>query len=255
MPHCEAKSLKHGALSDSTSRRESVARLRPNTPLQLTNAPTIVVHSWFRQVRSQLNARTLDGHMSWWPGGSVRWYQIPCAAIGIALLPSCHNPHHAAILPAAPCATPVAGRGDWKLIDRGDFAFELPPRFRRPAGPGGGIDSWVESYPSKDGRQTVSFEYGQWSNDLRPDSDEYSDFAACKDSIGGRPATVATLRIHDPKHKVRDGLYIAAAAWRSPVSPREHLTIWTETRDAKSLNVLLTVLRTVKFRERQGTAK
>jgi hypothetical protein len=149
----------------------------------------------------------------------------------------------------------MAGRGDWQLIDRGVFSFELPPRFRRPSGTGGGIDSWVESYSSPDGRQTVSFDYGQWSNELGPDSDDYSDFAACKDSIGGELATVVTLRIHDPKHKDRDGLYIAAAAWRSPVSPGAHLTIWTETRDPTSLNVLLTVLRTVKFRERLGTAK
>jgi hypothetical protein len=34
-------------------------RLTPNKPLQLTNAPTIVVHSNGRQVRSQLNDRTL----------------------------------------------------------------------------------------------------------------------------------------------------------------------------------------------------
>jgi hypothetical protein len=185
----------------------------------------------------------------------VRRYLIPCAAIGISLLPSCCNPHHAAILPAAPCATPMVGRGDWQLIDRGVFSFELPPRFRRPSGTGGGIDSWVESYSSPDGRQTVSFDYGQWSDPLVPKRDEFSDFTSCEDSIGGKPATVVTLRIHDPKHKDRDGLYIAAAAWRSPVLPGALLTFWTESRDPASLNVLLTVLRTLKFRERPSTAK
>jgi hypothetical protein len=32
-----------------------------NKPLQLTNAPAIINRSEFRQVPSQLNARTLDG--------------------------------------------------------------------------------------------------------------------------------------------------------------------------------------------------
>jgi hypothetical protein len=183
----------------------------------------------------------------------VRRYLIPCAAMGLSLLPSCRNSHHASILPVAPCATPMVLRGDWQLIDRGDFSFELPPSFRR--GAGRGIDSWVESYSVPNGRQTVSFDYGQWSDPLVPKRDEFSDFTSCVDSIGGRPATVVTLRIHDPKYKVRNGLYIAAAAWRSPVWPRAHLTFWTESRDPASLNVLLTVLRTMKFREPPGTAK
>jgi hypothetical protein len=185
----------------------------------------------------------------------VRRHLFLLAAIGISILPSCRNSHHASILPAAPCASPMVGRGEWQLIDRGVFSFELPPRFRRPAGPGGGIDSWVESYPSPDGRQTVSFDYGQWSDPLVPKRDEFSDFTSCEDSIGRRQATVVTLRIHDPEHKDRDGLYIAAAAWRSPVMPGAHLTLWTESRDPALLNVLLTVLRTVKFREQPGTAK
>jgi hypothetical protein len=37
-------------------------RTRPNTPLQQTNAPTIVVNRQFVQVRSQLNARSLGLH-------------------------------------------------------------------------------------------------------------------------------------------------------------------------------------------------
>jgi hypothetical protein len=39
----------------------------PNTPLQQTIAPTIVVHSLFRQVRSQLNARSLASDHLHWP--------------------------------------------------------------------------------------------------------------------------------------------------------------------------------------------
>lgn len=40
--------------------KEAAVRSQPSAPLQLTNAPRIVVHSEFPQVRSQLNARTLD---------------------------------------------------------------------------------------------------------------------------------------------------------------------------------------------------
>jgi hypothetical protein len=226
------------------------ARQPPNTPLQQTK-PHCILWAFVHRVRGFAAERQV---VRWphvlAPGDSVRRYLIPCAAMSMSLLPSCRNPRHTSMFPIAPCGTPMVPRGDWQLIDRGDFSFELPPSFRRRAGTG--IDSWVESYSSRDGRETVSFDYGQWSNPLLPDSETDFDFATCQDSIGGKPATVVIHRIHDPKHQDSDGWYIAVAAWRSPVTSRAHLTLSTATREPSSLNVLLTVLRTVKFREPQG---
>ena len=133
-------------------------------------------------------------------------------------------------------------------MDRKAFAFTLPPHFRRL--PATGIDSWVEMYASADDQDEISFDYGQWSNDLRPDSDQYEQYSACADTIGGWPATIVTLRIKKAISHKEKRPYVAAATWRS-LNPSgrmvTHLTFWTQTSDVRRLGSLLAVLRSVRL--------
>lgn len=124
----------------------------------------------------------------------------------------------------------------------------LPPHFRRL--PGIGTDSWVEMYVSADEHDEVSFDYGQWSNDLRLDSDAFEQYSVCADTIGGRFATIVTLKIKKSLSHKEKRSYVAAASWRS-LNPSgriaTHLTIWTQTSDARRLGTLLGVLHSVRF--------
>ena len=171
----------------------------------------------------------------------------------VVLSASCGGPRPVLAVPTAPCAPSIEAHPDWQLMDRGAFTFRLPPHFRKQ--PGTGIDSWVESYASEDGDDEVEFDYGQWSSDLRPDSAVNEQYSACVDTIGGKPATIVTLRIRDSRVHKNERPYVAAATWRS-LTPSErvatHLTMMTQTRDARRLGDLLAVLRSVRFPVRNG---
>jgi hypothetical protein len=178
----------------------------------------------------------------------VRRLAICSCAAAVVMSASCGGQKHSAALSTTPCEPPVAPHADWQPMDRDAFSFMLPPHFRRL--PATGIDSWVEMYVSFDKQDEVSFDYGQWSNDLRPDSDAYEQYSVCADTIGGRFATIVTLKIKKaPSHKEKRP-YVAAATWRSLNLSRRiatHLTIWTQTDDARRLGTLLAVLHSVRF--------
>jgi hypothetical protein len=184
----------------------------------------------------------------------VRRFLPGCIILGISLLASCAAHSHA---PASvvPCAVPNVERTGWQLIERGEFSFELPSRFHPPKQPEMGVDSWVESFVTSNGREYLSFDYGQWSDPVAADSNRFTDYSACTDSINGHPATIVTLRVRDPRVVALRGPYVAAASWRSPIVPRLHFTIWAQARDSRVLADYLTVLRTVKFRDSSESAK
>jgi hypothetical protein len=142
----------------------------------------------------------------------------------------------------------------WELVDRGTFAFRLPPGFRQI--PAQGIDSWVEQFEADGGMSVVTFDYGWYSNDLSPVPDSYVHYQRCTELVGGRTATIISAIISNTNWPRQDGRQLAAAAWRNvrdlpdSIPSHDHLTIWGETRDRGRLRQLLAMLRTVEFRPR-----
>jgi hypothetical protein len=187
-------------------------------------------------------------------GGSVRRFRTSCIFLSISFLSTCQPAPHRSP-PIAPCAAPVVARGGWQLIERDGFSFQLPPRFHSPKQQEMGIDSWVESFVTSNRREYLSFDYGQWSGSIPPDSDAFTDYSACAESINGHPATIVTLRVRDSRMVALRGAYVAAASWRSPIVPGYHLTIWAQARDGHVLADYLTVLRTVRFGSSSDSTK
>jgi hypothetical protein len=184
----------------------------------------------------------------------VRRFRASCMFLSISFLSTCQAAAPAPP-PVAPCAAPMAPRGAWQLVERDGFSFQLPPRFHSPKQQEMGIDSWVESFVTSDRREYLSFDYGQWSGSIPPDSDAFTDYSACAESINGHPAIIVTLRVRDTRMVALRGAYVAAASWRSPIVPGYHLTIWAQARDRHVLADYLAVLRTVSFRSSSDSTK
>ena len=150
---------------------------------------------------------------------------------------------NAAHLPA-PCPAVQLDISAWTAIDRHDFAFRVPPEFR-PV-PVQGIDSWVEEFATRDSTQTVSFDYGRFSDDLHRDPGMYSEYRSCTEAIGGREARVVVVRLRNTSYPRQDGTYAAAATWRD-VRNGNHLILLAWTPNPANLERLLVMLRTVRF--------
>lgn len=185
---------------------------------------------------------------------STRRSAILVVALGL-LFTACGGPPASLQEPVSPCASHMNDRTNWKLIDKGFFSFELPSRFQVPSTNAVGADSWVGSYGTPNKEESVSFDYGQWSGEVTPDSSLYANYHACSETIGGHSATIVTLQVRDPRVIAMSGAYVAAASWKSPIAAPAHLTIWAQAHNSRDLAELLTVLRTVKFRKDSNAAK
>lgn len=146
--------------------------------------------------------------------------------------------------PVAPCAVPPVDRAGWSLEDEGDFSFSVPPQY--DSVPTQGIDSRVGRYTRPDGSESVWFDYGRYSNDLRLDSERMADYQACSEEIDGELAYLVTYRVRDDAPAEQDRRYVAAATWRN-LEPEMHLTVQGEARSPETLPRLLAILRSVRF--------
>ena len=169
--------------------------------------------------------------------------QRRAALVMLALLAACRTLVPAAP-PVAPCAAPPVDRTGWSLKDETDFSFSVPPQYESI--PAQGIDSRVGRYSSPDGSESVWFDYGRYSNDLRLDSERMADYHACSEEIDGQLAYIVTYRVRDDLPAEQDRRYVAAATWRD-LRPEMHLTVQGEARSPEALPRLLSVLRSVRF--------
>jgi hypothetical protein len=109
-----------------------------------------------------------------------------------------------------------------------------------------GIDSWVEEFATSDSSQVITFDYGEFSDDLHRDPGMYSEYRSGTEAIGGREALVIVVRLRNASYPPQDGTWAAAATWRD-VRTGNHLTLWAWTANRANLERLLAVLRTVQF--------
>lgn len=172
-----------------------------------------------------------------------------------ALLTACRSPaSRTAPAPLPPCPAPAVDVVGWEVVDRGTFAFRLPPGFRQV--PARGTDSYVERFEADGGHAAVSVNFGWYSDDLHRDPEFYARYERCSEVIGGRAATVISGVVRNPHSRRQDGRQVAAATWRNLYDAPDtsgtqgHLTIWGETRDPRRLPELLAMLRTVELRRR-----
>lgn len=146
----------------------------------------------------------------------------------------------------APCPSPGLDTKLWARIEQKHFTFSIPPDFIEEKVQG--IDSWIRSFRAADSSVVFDFDWGGYSDPLARAYEDFQNFEACGEEIGGRKARIVTICSYGPRPSPNEASfrYAAGVAWRE-IEPRLHLTIFGWARERKGLDQLLQVYRTVEF--------
>jgi hypothetical protein len=189
----------------------------PNRPLQQTNAPTIISESEFRQVRSQLNARSLGRNRD-----PARW-QVRYLSLLLPLAVAVGCAPRTPLRSVAPCDPPALDVQAWREYPIRGFTYRLPPGYKRTETIGVDIPllEWAK------GRRTLQWGMAPPSAplSLRPGTGDstVSDVSECTAEIAGHRARLATYR--------RMNKYYARVLWENFPGPwQESLVLWGPDR-------------------------
>jgi hypothetical protein len=148
-----------------------------------------------------------------------------------------------------PCPATDLDTASWTAVKQDRFTFRLPPEFHEVK-LDGAVDSWVRQFASIDSTVFVTFDWGWYSDPLTgAEIEHYSESQTCEERIGGRSARIVTLwplGAGTYGDSDDDRRYGAGAAWRD-IKPGVHLTFFGWAADARGLEQLLGIFRTVRF--------
>ncbi len=173
----------------------------------------------------------------------IRAYSLPLYSACSVLL-SCvvASVDAVQIEPAAPCELASANTAGWQEVDAGPFLIRLPAGYRKIDVHG--IDSLVGRWELS-AIQLVTFDWGQFSDDLSRAGMQLNDLVACTETIDGYPARVV-MGFDSPGTWHGGGQkFVVAAAWRTIGA----LTL-TATGNKSDVPTLFAIIRSVVFKTR-----
>lgn len=135
-------------------------------------------------------------------------------------------------------ATPSFASRKWKLIENPYFSFLLPPQFTKLDTRG--IDSFVERYT--DGRMTIEFDYGSWSNNFNS-WDDSTKFELLK--IDGRDAKIGTAEQSFGRKNTFSTQVYFASVYPGKDGPR--LSMFASCADKTDIETAHQIFKRIRF--------